>query len=995
MNHRNIRKSILCIALGACLASLAPFESAVAANSDGSLLGRAAAGAEVTVRNDETGFTRTVTADAAGNYRFPFLPVGEYTVEARKDGAIVGAPVEARVSLGNATKVDFAGGATSLETIEVVGTASSTVDVTSTESATNVTREEYSRLPVDRSLTDVALLAPGLGRGDNDLGGISFGGSSVAENSVFVNGLNVTDFYNRIGFNSVPFAFYEEVQVKTGGYSVEFGRTTGGVINAITRSGTNEFHYGAELVWEPSSLQSAARDRFNANGNRYYVGRFDEYDRTNLNVYASGPIIEDRLHFFAMYEFRDFKPDNTSTSGGTFFQGDSDDGFYGAKLDWSITDRHLLSFLAFSDQTDTVRDVFSFNPETGARGAQTNTQFDKAGGDNWAATYTGYLTDALSVRAMYGEVERNRGTNSARDIACNRVFDNRPAPLRGDRGCTTSSRIEDALDEREAARLDFEWLLGDHLLRFGLDRETNTSDYQRFFPGPGALRYDIFATTPGATLANGGVVPAGVTAYVRTRRLEVDGVFETENQAYYLEDNWSITPNVVLNAGVRVEAFDNKNAAGESYIKIDDQVAPRLGLSWDVHGDGRAKLFGNLGRYFLPVANVINIKQAGGFLDERVFYVFNGYEDRTENGIPYRFPLLGAQIGPIDNSQGNGMVGDLRGQVDADMEPVYQDEAILGFQGMLWDDTWSWGARAIYRKLHNAIDDMRITSNGILCNGRPGSVGFVMANPGRVLTVYTDTNCDGVNDGFVDIDTSVAGWALFDGGRYVRDIGFPEPNRTYQAIEFVLDRAWDDDWALNASYTYSRSRGNAEGPVNSDFNFGDAGRTEAFDDPWVNFNGYGYLPNDRKHQVKARGVYGLGEHWQIGGTLAASSGRPISALGVGNPFDATNYHSFYICVANCTSTNRAERVYELRGRGKEGRTPWTYDVGASITYLRSFGAADLRVKLAVFNLFNQQRTIEVEENLQLQISNATNPDYGLPLGFQTPRFAQLTVTLEF
>ncbi len=988
MRNRNARKSLLHAALAACL--VAPV--AHAANDDGSIVGRAAAGASVTAVNEGTGLSRTVTADADGSYRFPFLPVGEYRVVSSAGGT----PVEARVSLGNATRVDLVDGATSLGTIEVVGSAIATpVDVSSTESATNVPREELIRLPVDRSLTEVALLAPGLNRGDNDLGGISFGGSSVAENTVYVNGLNVTDFYNRIGFNSTPFAFYEEVQVKTGGYSVEFGRTTGGVINAVTRSGTNDFHYGAELVWEPSFLQSEARDRFDADGNRYYVARFDEYDRTNLNVYASGPIIEDRLHFFAMYEFRDFQPDNTSTSGGTFFEADSDDGFYGAKLDWSITDRHLLSFLAFSDETETVRDVFLFDPESGEQGAQTNTQFVKSGGDNWAATYTGYLTDTLSVKAMYGEVERNRATSSANDVNCNRIFDNRPAPNRGDRGCTTSALIEAAIDEREAARLDFEWLLGDHLLRFGLDHETNTSDYQRFYPGPNALRYDIFATTPGATLANGGVVPAGVTAYVRTRRLEVDGVFETEQDAWYLEDSWQATDNLVLNAGIRVEGFDNKDAAGQSYIKIDEQVAPRFGLSWDMNGDGRSKLFANAGRYYLPVANVINIKQAGGFLDERTFYVFNGYENRDFNGIPYRFPLLGPQIGPVDNSQGNGQVGDLRGQVDADMDPVYQDEAILGYQSML-DDKWSWGARAIYRKLENAIDDMRITSNGILCNGRPGTVGFVMANPGDVLTVYTDTNCDGVRDGFVDIDTSVAGWALFDtSGRYVGDVGFPEPRRTYQAIELVLDRAWDDRWALNASYTWSRSRGNAEGPVNSDTNFGDSGRTEAFDDPWVNLNGHGYLPNDRRHQVKARGTYALSENWQIGATLAAASGRPITAFGVGNPFDGTNYHSFYICVANCTATDRTQRVYELRGRGNEGRTPWTYDVGASLTYLRSFGSADLRVKLAVYNLFNQQRTIEVEEDLQTDISNTLNPDYRLPLGFQTPRYAQLTVTLEF
>lgn len=994
MSKRHTRKTALGIALGLCLGTLV-VAPAHAANTDGALLGHAAPGAEVTVRNAETGFTRTVRADGDGNYRFPFLPVGRYELSASKDGAAVGQAVDVTVSLGNATKIDL-DDATSLAAIQVVGSSYVTpVDVTSTESATNLTREDLQRLPVDRDLLSVAILAPGIQRGDNDLGGVSFGGSSVAENSIYINGLNVTDFYNRVGFSSVPYGFYREFQVKTGGYSVEFGRTTGGVINAVTRSGTNEFEFGTELVWEPSDWQSEADDHDDAEGNRYYSASYDEYDRANLNVFASGPIVKDRLFFFAMYEARDYEPQNTSTSGGTFNDGQADDGFWGTKFDWQITDKHLLELLAFSDENETVTKVYDFDFETGDRSDRTNTQFSKSGGDNWALTYTGYLFENFSMKAMYGENERNRATNSANDINCNRVFDNRPAPLRGDQGCTTSALIEEAVDDREAARLDFEWTLGDHQLRFGFDHEKNVSDYSRFYPGPGALRYDVFATSPGATLANGGVVPEGVTAYVRTRRLEVDGTFETINSAWYLEDNWNLTPNLVLNAGVRMEAFDNKNAEGDSYIKIDDMFAPRLGLSWDVKGDGRSKVFANIGRYFLPVANVINIKQAGGFLDERQFYAFNGYQQLDNNGQSYQLPTLGAQIGPIDDSQGDGTVGDLRGEVDRDMDPVYQDEAILGFQAMI-DDKWSYGVRGIYRRLHDAIDDMEITSNGILCDGEPGSVGFVMANPGRTLTVYTDTDCDGVNDGYVDIDTSEAGWALYDDdGSYIGDRGWVKPRRSYRAVEFMIDRAWDDRWALNASYTWSQLRGNAEGPVTSDFNFADAGRTEAFDNPWVNLNGYGYLANDRRHQFKVRGTYALTEHWQLGATLNAQSGRPISALGVGNPFDDTNFHSFYVCVSNCTAANPSERVYELNRRGSRGRTPWTYDLGASISYLHDFNAADLRVKFAVYNLLDQQRTIEVDEDLQTDIEDAFNPTYRQPEGFQSPRFAQLTVTLTF
>src|SRR5690606_7052546 len=121
------------------------------------------------------------------------------------------------------------------------------------------------------------------------------------------------------------FAFYKEFQVKTGGYSVEFGRTTGGVINAVTRSGTNEFEFGTEIDWEPSFLQSAATDRYYPNGNPRIIGSYDEYDRTNATFYASGPIVQDKLFFFALYEARDDKRENTNNSANTFFETNADD----------------------------------------------------------------------------------------------------------------------------------------------------------------------------------------------------------------------------------------------------------------------------------------------------------------------------------------------------------------------------------------------------------------------------------------------------------------------------------------------------------------------------------------------------------------------------------------------------------------------------------------------------------------------------------------------
>lgn len=990
MNKKASLRTALKIALGLLLAATLPLQITHAASGDGSLVGRLTASdkssladTEVTVRNPETGFSRTVKADADGYYRFPFLPVGKYTVEASKGGSALGKLADVTVALGAATRADVTLNVMNLEEIQVVSTRIVTaVDVKSTESATNVTREDLERLPVERDILSVAMLAPGLIRGDSatGLGGVSFGGSSVAENTVYINGLNVTDFYNRIGSSAVPYAFYKEFQVKTGGYSVEFGRTTGGVINAVTRSGTNEFEFGTEIAWEPSGLQSSKTNRFFSDGRPRIIGSYDEYDRTNATAYASGPIIKDKLFFFALYEARDFQKENTNDEGDTFFDRNADDAFWGAKIDWQIADGHLLELLAFSDENETLINSWDFNYLDGARADFQNERTEENGGMNWAATYTGYLTDSLSMKVLYGENERSASQYSTNDLLCSYIYDDRDGHA-DSLGCTESLAVLERVDTREAARVDFEWQLGDHLVRFGLDHETNTSEHQQRYPGDG-LSYTVY-TLDGNALENGHPYPDG-SEFVTTRRYGVDGEFETINSAYYIEDNWSVTPNLVLNGGVRVEAFDNKNSDGDSYIKMDDMIAPRFGFSWDIRGDSRSKLFGNAGRYFLPVANVINIKQAGGFFDVRTHYEFLGFETVTENGLTFTRPILGNQLGPVDDSQGDGTVGDLRSEVDANMDPVYQDELILGFQSMI-DDKWSWGVRGIYRKLNNAIDDMEIRSNGVYCGGNPTRVGWVMANPGEPVTVFSDTDCDGESDAYVTIDTSKAGW-IRPNANYVGEVGYSKPSRNYKALEFMIDRAWDNAWALNAVYTLSWSKGNAEGPVNSDTNFGDSGRTEAFDTPWVQYGGYGYLPNDRRHQLKLRGSYALNEHWEFGATLTAMSGRPISAFGNRNPFDNRVYDSFFIF-------NPDTGQYELHERGTEGRTPWLFDMGTNVTYRHSFSVADLRVKLSVYNLLNQERITEVDEFLGS--TSGGNSQYGVGTSYKSPRYALLTLNLDF
>src|SRR5690606_16759055 len=215
----------------------------------------------------------------------------EYTLTAGS-----GAPIPVTVSLGGTTQVNLdAQGAVNLATVQVVGSrVVNRVDVYSTESATNITRQELARMPVDQSLGSVALLAPGVVDSGATFGGLSFNGSTVAENVVYINGLNVTDPFLRRGNSSVPFAFSEEFQVKTGGYAAEFGRSTGGVINAVTRSGGNDFHAGVQFTAEPAAWREKGKDRYHENGSLHEVYSRDSSSWTKANLWASGAIVKDR-----------------------------------------------------------------------------------------------------------------------------------------------------------------------------------------------------------------------------------------------------------------------------------------------------------------------------------------------------------------------------------------------------------------------------------------------------------------------------------------------------------------------------------------------------------------------------------------------------------------------------------------------------------------------------------------------------------------------------
>jgi hypothetical protein len=211
------RKRIAAVAVAASLGLATPaLADNTTANINGSISATDYSQFKVTVKDPKNGYSREVSITDNGSFRFAQLPTGDYLITVTKNGVVV-AEDSARLTLGSNASVTFDFLAEDgTERIEVTGGRISAVDLSSTDSGLVIDKFEVDRMPVAQNVTAIALLAPGtiLGSANGfsapNSGGLpSFGGSSVAENSCYINGMDVTNTSQGLGCGTVPFEFYK------------------------------------------------------------------------------------------------------------------------------------------------------------------------------------------------------------------------------------------------------------------------------------------------------------------------------------------------------------------------------------------------------------------------------------------------------------------------------------------------------------------------------------------------------------------------------------------------------------------------------------------------------------------------------------------------------------------------------------------------------------------------------------------------------------------
>jgi hypothetical protein len=978
--------------------------AAYAQSTTGSIVGQVPAGMGDTVTvQSANGLQRDVPVDERGRYAANQLPLGSYTVTLKRGGQAVQTRDNVALRVGAATEVSFADAAArNLEGVSVTANALPAIDVTSVDSRTVVTAEQLAKLPLGYSAEAVARLAPGAvnnsGGFASPTGGslVSFGGSGANENAYYINGFNTTDPLKSEGGMTLPYGSIDQQEVYTGGYSAQYGRSDGGVVNMVGKRGTNEWHFGGKVAWEPASLRSTAKNFYYENGEpnpplatgRLYTLRSkNESWVTTYDAYVGGPLIKDKLFVFASAEMakQEGRRMGAVTSSSPYESYTYHMPKWYAKLDWNITDNHILELTGASNKRSYEGDLYRYDYANQARGRFVgHANSTKNGGDLWTGKYTGYVTDNLTVSAQYGKM-KTRAFQQPVGYDPNLTYVSgvtaqNPAIVGGQprfNNQTTSSLFDpDRGNTVTNLRLSLEYKLGDHTLTAGIDNLTAEALNQgRVTSGPGYSWTYGHSDHPTAPLDPGlGVgatadFPNGGTGYYVMKNVNSQlANVKTVEHAQYIEDRWQVTDRLLLSLGIRNDQFTNYNADAQPYIKQTAQWAPRLGFAWDVNGDSSFKVFGNVGRYYLASPLEPALSAAGAQTSTTQYFTYSGINpDGTPTGLAQMSP-------PVSANNNFGILPDPKTVTAKDLKSMYQDEYILGFTKTLGQD-WVYGAKATRRVLRSAIDDFCDVD---LITAKAQSLGY---------DVSSLNSCYLINAGrantFVVVDSA---GQHHDVKLSREEIGFPPMKRRYYELDLFLEHPFDGKWYGKLDYVFSRSYGNTEGWTQSNVLSDGPGESADWDNAPIMVYSNGDQGNDHRHQIKLWGYYQINPEWLVSGNLSVISGGPKVCLGLfpGDNPDPSGYGpSYHFCNGVPVTP------------GSIGRLPWQKQLDLGVQYRPAFAANKLGFHLDVFNVFNSQTVTNTFPSLYAKSDGTLNPLYRTPRYMQDPRSVRVSVTYDY
>lgn len=624
--------------------------------------GRGLDGVTVRITSPSLLGRRIAVSGSAGRFRQGSLPVGSYTVLLERTGFRSLRVDRVAVRLGQTTSLGelrMEPRAVELEPL-VVTAGDLPFDPVSTTVGVNLERELYSELPVDRDYRSVIELLPHANRsylGD----GVNIGGATGLENVFYIDGVNVTDPYRATSSTSLPYNFVEEVQVKEGGYEAEHGKALGGIVNVVTRSGGDAFEIDGFGFFTNDALATEAKRGL-------ADARIDGFATYDFGASASGPILRDRLSFFAAYN-PSFENRDVGLPGLGFQEDRLTRHQFAAKLDWRAGDRTDVEFSVLGDPT-TRREVdtwgaFSLASPTGLRNPDPFLGRFESGGVNLAGKVhsepgRSFLFDASVARSSRRE---NRFGETERGAEEPLFIDLTTGEWSGGYGLD-----ESVSSTRTSGEISGTWTAGSHTVKAGASYEENR------------VRLDSRQTEPGLIQKLG---PSNFRVLVATIDVDVRNRVPTA----YVQDAWRATERWTLKAGLRWSGQFLVGAGDSVAQAIPDQLQPRVGFIYQPGELGSQKIFGHFGRYYLQLP--LHLSTLGHITFDNRILVYSE-DPRSPGATPERELVFASPDGTPVASNVPGLEGE------------HFDELVVGYERRITNH-FRLSVRGIRRELREAI----------------------------------------------------------------------------------------------------------------------------------------------------------------------------------------------------------------------------------------------------------------------------------------------------
>ena len=548
-------------------------------------------GATVTVTSPSLQGTRTTVTNESGQYNFGALPPGEYSVTFEMSGMQT-STAKVRVGLSQTARADATMNLSSV-TEAITVTATSTPVAETNEVTTNFDADLIEDLPVARTLVGTTGLAPGVVNGVN---GLAISGANSYDNLWTVNGAVVNEGIRGQPHNLFIEDAIQETTVQTAGVSAEFGNFTGGVINAITKSGGNEFSGSFRDSFTNPAWTADSKFRNPTTG----AAPADPIDELNETYEATlgGRIIRDRLWFFLAGRYAETAFERSFSNSELTYVNTLTDERLEAKLTGSINQSHSL-FASYLEAPVSEAN----NCQIGCFDISTVNPARELPNDFMSAQYNGMFGPNFLVEARYsqksfafvnsGGLDKNLATGTPVRLVAPGFGTVTNEPY------FCGSCGKELRDNSNTAIKGTYYLstgMGTHNLVAGVEQFHETrlaNNYQSPTNYVGFFR--TFAPTRDAS-GNPLISVGNNDILLYFPILQLSEGSDINNNGAFINDKWDVNNNLTLQLGVRYDVNDSKDSAGN--VSADDaKFSPRLGFSYDFFGNGRLRINGSYGVY--------------------------------------------------------------------------------------------------------------------------------------------------------------------------------------------------------------------------------------------------------------------------------------------------------------------------------------------------------------------------------------------------------------